>query len=123
MKTTIHLELRAEGGVTVAVLREARLVYAGLDSFVEQVSASLEAPRPLLALDLSAVNYIDSAAIGCLMDLYRRASGSGGALAVAGLQERVERMLRMTGAHEFIALHESAAAAVEALGGAAEESS
>lgn len=123
MKTTIHLELRAEGGVTVAVLREARLVYAGLDSFVEQVSGSLEAPRPLLALDLSAVNYIDSAAIGCLMDLYRRASGNGGALAIAGLQERVERMLRMTGAHEFIALHESAAAAVEALGGAAEESS
>lgn len=123
MKTTIHLELRTEGGVTVAVLREARLVYAGLDSFVEQVSGSLEAPGPLLALDLSAVNYIDSAAIGCLMDLYRRAAGKNGALAIAGLQERVERMLRMTGAHEFIALHESAAAAVEALRGAVEEPS
>ena len=48
---------------------------------------------------------------------------SDGLPVVTPSEERVERMLRMTGAHEFIALHESAAAAVEALGGAAEESS
>lgn len=115
MKSKVVLTIRTEDGVTLVSLGEPRLVYAGLDSFVEQVAGCLEREAPQVVLDLSAVNYIDSAAIGCLMDLYRRAAAAGGRIVLAGLQERVGRMLRMTGAHEFIGLHESAAAAVLAL--------
>lgn len=115
MKSKVFLTIRTEEGVTVVALEEPRLVYAGLDSFVEQVAGRLEGESPRVVLDLSAVNYIDSAAIGCLMDLYRRAAAAGGRIVLSGLQERVGRMLRMTGAHEFIGLHPSAAAAVAAL--------
>ena len=36
------------------------------------------------------------------MDLYRQASAAGGALKLAGVQKRVETMLTMTGAQNFI---------------------
>ncbi len=108
------LTITGEGRARVARIGAPRLVYATLDSFEEQVAPCLEGEKPWLVLDFAEVNYIDSAAIGCLMDLYRRATGSGGGLAVASLAERVERMLRMTGAHEFIGFHGSVAAALAA---------
>ena len=106
-----------EGGALQIRIEEPRLVYAVLDSFVEQIVRHLEAPKPVLILDFSVVNYVDSAAIGCLMDLYRRASASRGRIALCGLMERVERMLRMTGAHEFIPIYPSTETALYALAG------
>ena len=60
---------------------------------------------------------MDSATIGCLMDLYRQASAKGGKLKLAGVQKRVETMLTMTGAHNFLEMHPTEAAAVASFGG------
>ena len=111
----MKLNTRTEGGAFVVGIGEPRLVYAVLDSFVGQLAPHLETAKPRLILDFSAVNYVDSAAIGCLMDLYRRTSAKKGRIALCGLMERVERMLRMTGAHEFIPMHPSVEAALAAL--------
>ena len=113
----MKVSTRTDGGAVVVRIEVARLVYATLDSFVDQVDPYLEAERPAVVFDLSPVNYLDSAAIGCLMDLYRRASAKQGRIALAGVLERVERMLRMTGAHEFIPIYGSAGEAVRALTG------
>ena len=113
----MKVSTRTDDGAVVVRVEVARLVYATLDSFVDQVGPYLEADRPAVVFDLSLVNYLDSAAIGCLMDLYRRAAARQGRIALAGVLERVERMLRMTGAHEFIPIYGSAADAVRALGG------
>jgi uncharacterized membrane protein len=51
------------------------------------------------------------------MDLYRQASAAGGALKLAGLQKRVETMLTMTGAHNFLEAHADEAAALASFGG------
>mgnify|MGYP006200142397 CR=1 FL=1 len=42
------------------------------------------ASKPYLLIDLSAVTYVDSATIGCLMDLFRQATAAGGTLADLG---------------------------------------
>lgn len=115
----MKVNTRTDGGAVVVRVEVSRLVYATLDSFVDQVGAHLEADRPAVVFDLSPVNYLDSAAIGCLMDLYRRASAKQGRIALAGVMDRVERMLRMTGAHEFIPIYGSAEEAVRALLGSA----
>ncbi len=111
MKITTH----TASGVTVFRPEAPRLVYAMLDSFVEQVHRRLPPEAPRVLLDFSAVNYVDSAAIGCLMDLYRRVRDRGGRVVLAGLETRVARMLRMTGAHEFIAIHDTVEDGVGAL--------
>lgn len=111
----MKVSTRTDGGAVVVRVEVARLVYATLDSFVDQVGAYLETDQPVVVFDLSPVNYLDSAAIGCLMDLYRRASAQRGRIALAGVLDRVERMLRMTGAHEFIPIYGSTGEAVRGL--------
>ena len=69
-----------------------------------------------MLLDLSTVTYVDSATIGCLMDLYRQASAAGGVLKLAGVQKRVETMLTMTGAQNFLEIHPHEASAVKSFG-------
>lgn len=53
-----------------------------------------------LVLDLSAVSYIDSASIGCIMDIRRLAKEKGGGLHILAPQARVETMLSMAGVHK-----------------------
>ena len=60
-----------------------------------------------------SVSSNDSAAIGCLMDLYRQATAAGATLKLAGLRGRVETMLTLTGANQFMEVHPDAAAAVK----------
>lgn len=117
----LNLTIRTEGGAAVIRIGTPRLVYAALDSFLDQTAPCLETERPVVILDFAEVNYVDSAAIGCLMDLYRRASAREGVLAAGGLMSRVERMLRMTGAHEFIPIYRTVADALESLGESAGE--
>jgi anti-anti-sigma regulatory factor len=51
------------------------------------------------------------------MDLYRQAVAAGGGLRLAGVQKRVETMLTMTGAHNFIQLFADEAAALASFEG------
>ena len=75
------------------------------------------AGKKQILVDLSTVSYVDSATIGCLMDLYRQASTAGGQLKLSGVQKRVETMLTMTGAHNFLEVHADQASALASFGG------
>jgi hypothetical protein len=50
------------------------------------------------------------------MDLYRQATAAGGALKLAGVQKRVETMLTMTGAQNFLEIHPDASSAIRSFG-------
>ena len=103
--------------VAIVRLDEARLMYPLLADFAGAVTGLLDGGDRKVLLDFSKVTYVDSATIGCLMDLYRQASGKGGALKLAGVQKRVETMLTMTGAHNFLALLADEASALASFGG------
>ncbi len=102
----------------VAVIRvgEARLMYPLLSEFSSAVTQLIAAGERRVVVNLSTVGYVDSATIGCLMDLYRQASAAGGSLKLAGVQKRVETMLTMTGAQNFIEVHPDEASAVKSFG-------
>ena len=104
------------GGVSIIRVKEARLMYPLLADFSSAVTGLAAAGRREILIDLSPVTYVDSAAIGCLMDLYRQASAAGGALKLAGVQKRVETMLTMTGAQNFIEVHPDEPSAVKSFG-------
>ena len=80
------------------------------------VSALIAGGARRILIDLGPVTYVDSATIGCFMDLYRTISGVGGALKLAGVQKRVETMLTMTGAQNFIEIHADEPTAVKSFG-------
>jgi anti-anti-sigma factor len=110
--TTSHID-----GVVVVRVNEPRLTYPILSDFATTVTGMIGSGEKRILLDLSAVGYVDSATIGCLMDLYRQATTAGGAFKLAGVQKRVETMLTMTGAHNFLEVHPDRASALASFGG------
>jgi anti-sigma B factor antagonist len=100
------------GDVVVIHAGPARLMYPSLSEFSTMVSGELAKGAGKIVIDLGGVEYLDSAAIGCLMDLYRQATAANATLKLAGLQRRVETMLTLTGANQFMEIHPDAATAV-----------
>jgi anti-anti-sigma factor len=102
--------------VSIVRVNETRLMYPILSEFANTVTSLIGNGERKVLLDMSAVTYVDSATIGCLMDLYRQASAAGGMLKLAGVQKRVETMLTMTGAQNFLQIHADEAAAIKSFG-------
>ena len=109
--TTSHV-----GTVVVLRVHESRLTYPILADFATTATNLIGAGEKKILVDLSPVSYVDSATIGCLMDLYRQAMAAGGAFKLTGLQKRVETMLTMTGAQNFIEIHADEPSAVRSFG-------
>ena len=105
------------GAVSIVRIGETRLMYPILSDFSSAVTALVAAGRTQVLIDLTPVTYVDSATIGCLMDLYRQVHGAGGHLKLTGVQKRVETMLTMTGAQNFIEIHVDEPSAVKSFGG------
>jgi anti-sigma B factor antagonist len=109
--TTDHAQ-----GVAIVRVQESRLMYPLLSEFANTVTSLIGSGEHKVLVDLSTVTYVDSATIGCLMDLYRQANAAGGTLKLAGVQKRVETMLTMTGAQNFIEVHPDEPSAVKSFG-------
>jgi anti-sigma B factor antagonist len=101
------------GGIAVVRVGETRLMYPILSDFSTAVSGLIASGQKQILIDLTPVTYVDSATIGCLMDLYRQVHTAGGRLKLSGVQKRVETMLTMTGAQNFIEIHADEPSAVK----------
>jgi anti-anti-sigma factor len=112
----MRLSLEESGEVRIVRVGEAKLTYPVLSSFLAAVREAVEAGARQLVIDLTAVTYIESATIGCLMDIYRLLVDRGGAVKLSGLQPRVEMMLSMTGVHKIVGVYREEAAALAAFG-------
>ena len=112
----MNMTTESIGGVAIVRVSETRLMYPLLSEFADAVTALLKSGERKVLIDLAPVVYVDSASIGCLMDLYRQASAAGATLKLSGVQKRVTTMLTMTGAQQFIDVHGDEQAALETLG-------
>ena len=110
--TTSHV-----GDIVVMQVSEPRLTYPILSDFATSATNLITAGEKKIVVDLTTVAYVDSATIGCLMDLFRQATAAGGGFKLAGVQKRVETMLTMTGAHNFLEVHADQASALASFGG------
>ena len=112
----MNLSTETNAGIAVVRVGESRLMYPLLADFSGAITALLSSGNRKVLLDFSKVTYVDSATIGCLMDLYRQTAAAGGTLKLAGVQKRVETMLTMTGAHNFLEMHPDESSAVKSFG-------
>jgi anti-sigma B factor antagonist len=104
------------GAVSIVRIGETRLMYPLLGDFSSAVTGLVTTGKKEILIDLTPVTYIDSASIGCLMDLYRQVSTAGGHLKLSGVQKRVETMLTLVGAQNFIEIHADEPSAVKSFG-------
>ena len=112
----MNVKTEQAGGISIVRVGETRLMYPILSDFSSAVSALVADGQREILIDLTPVTYVDSATIGCLMDLYRQVHAAGGRLKLCGVQKRVETMLTLTGAQNFIEIHADEPTAVTSFG-------
>lgn len=112
----MNLTTERAGGVSIVRVGETRLMYPILSEFSSAVTGLVTSGSREILIDLTPVAYVDSATIGCLMDLFRQVSAAGGHLKLSGVQKRVETMLTLTGAQNFIEIHADEPSAVKSFG-------
>jgi anti-sigma B factor antagonist len=112
----MDLTTEQAGRVSIVRVGETRLMYPILGDFSSAINGLVSAGNHEILIDMTPVTYVDSATIGCLMDLYHQVSTAGGHLKLSGVQKRVETMLRLTGSHNFIEIHVDEPGALESFG-------
>ena len=117
----MELSVEERQGVHIVRVGGAKMTYPALPAFFERVRGVVEESEGHMIIDLQAVSYIDSASIGCLMDIHRLLQEKKSALRLSGLQPRVETMISMTGLHKIIALYRDEADAIAAAGGGGQD--
>ena len=112
----MNLTTESTNGLAIVRVGETRLMYPMLGDFSSTVAGLIARGEKKLLIDLASVTYVDSATIGCFMDLYRQVTTAGGHLKLSGVQKRVETMLTLTGAQNFIEIHADEPAGVKSFG-------
>ncbi|PYQ47741.1 MAG: hypothetical protein DMF78_22935 [Acidobacteria bacterium] len=100
----MHLAVEQSGDASVVSVKQAKLTYPVLAPFLAEVRAIVEDGAREVVIDLEAVTYIDSATIGCLVEIHRLLEDLGGTVTLYGLHRRVETMLSMTGVRQFLSV-------------------
>ena len=112
----MNVKTDQSGPISIVRIGETRLMYPILSDFASAVSVLIAAGKKEILIDLTPVTYVDSATIGCLMDLYRQVRAAGGQFKLSGVHKRVETMLTLTGAQNFIEIHPDEPTAVKSFG-------
>jgi anti-anti-sigma factor len=115
-RTALDHTIEAAGAALIVRIKTSKLTYPVLSAFFETVQELVEDGARALVLELAAVSYIDSATIGCLVEIHRLVTDQGGAVKLVALQRRVHTMLSMTGVDRFLEVHSDEAEALASLG-------
>lgn len=92
----------------------AQLRHDNCDSLRNDVLAVLESGHRRIVLDFSAVEFVDSAALGMMVMVLKRLVTNGGELKVASLNPGVRQTFRIMRFHQVFDIHESPESAAAA---------
>lgn len=107
-------EIIDEGAVTILSLGEKRLIYESLDPIQQTFIQLVDEGKTRIVLDMEQVEYLDSFAVGFIMDMYRRVTNVGGKMKISGLQPRVKKVLAITRVDSVIDIYPEKGEAVSA---------
>jgi len=79
---------------------------------LERVVADLlQKQEKKVVLDMTALDYLDSSGIGTVVSCLTQAKKSGGDLCLAGVNQRLQRMFKMTGVDSLVTIYPTVAEA------------
>ena len=115
----MQLSLDQRGDICIVRVGEAKFTYPVLVPFFTEVRRIVEQGARKLVIDLQAITYIDSASIGCLIDVHHLLDAHGGCVKLSSPQPRVHTMLSLVLTDKIVEVCKDEAAALAAFGGAA----
>lgn len=108
----MQIETEDRGTTRLLTVNEARIDAAIAIRFKDALRSAAGETAPRVVLDLSAVKFLDSSGLGALVAA-RKLIGPARSLELAGLQESVARVFRLTRMDTVFAIHPDIAAAFE----------
>lgn len=93
----MNLEIETFGRTSFVRVKTKELTYPLLPELFSKISALIDSGTRELVINLSDLTYLDSASLGCLMDILRHMSAHNGTIKLVGMQERVQTLLTMVG--------------------------
>lgn len=103
---------REESGITVFML-EGRVDSDGAIDLDKTLQTCFETGKYKVALDMTQVQYVNSAALRTLADFISKSREKGGDLKLVALQPRVKRVFQLVGFDRFSAIHDTLQAAID----------
>ncbi len=92
----MQLDWKAEKGCLVLIPQARSIDFAVSDDFRQAAIARIEAAaEPDVIIDLAAVDFVDSSAIGALVALQKIVDRRGGRLALADLNPHVDKIIQV----------------------------
>lgn len=110
----MQLAQRTEGPVLVAKPCVPRVDARVAADFKQQLFEAVDAGHPLVALDLSEVDFIDSSGLGVIVSALKHV-GERGSLVIIGARPAVVNLLRLTRMDKVLRLYPGEADAIAAL--------
>lgn len=98
----MKLQTRSLGADTTLFLLEGEFDFSDKDRMNGAVDAAAAAGSKWLLLDMSAVSYTDSVAVGTLIRGAKLVTPRGGDVAVIGAQPQVSRIFEISGTKELL---------------------
>jgi anti-anti-sigma factor len=102
----MKISQRYEKDVTIFAL-EGRVDSEGAMQLDETLHAAVEAGEVKIVLDMSEVQYMNSAALRTLADVIAKTREQDGDMKLAALQPKVRRVLQIVGFDRFSSVHET----------------
>jgi anti-anti-sigma factor len=109
----MKISQRYEKDVTIFAL-EGRVDSEGAIQLDETLRAAVEAGETKIVLDMSEVQYMNSAALRTLADIITKTRDKNGDMKLAALQPKVRRVLQIVGFDRFSSVHETLESALAA---------
>ncbi|WP_304452274.1 STAS domain-containing protein [Nocardiopsis sp. YSL2] len=110
----LGLSTRVEShSVIVAIAGELDIATAA--DLQEHIQSAIDDHGPWLILDLSELDFMDSSGLNVVINAYRTVRELHGSLALAALNERVTKVVRLVGLHRQVPVHQTVATAVAAM--------
>jgi len=92
----MELQTSLHGGCLVVAVGSAEVDLTVSDDFKDTVLARYQAGTAVdLLLDLSAVNFMDSKAIGAMVSVRKAVAANGGRMGICGLHPHVDKIIRV----------------------------
>lgn len=95
-------------GIVVLELTGRFVMGADCQQMDREVEAHLSRAETRFILDLSAVDHVDSAAVGQIVKSFSKIKKSGGTLRLAGVKGMVDGVLKLTQVHKVIEIFPTA---------------
>ncbi len=97
-------------------IAEKRLIIDILDPVYKDIISNIQSYDTNVIVDMKEVEYIDSFAVGFLMDIFRKLLDAEHKLVLTGVNEKIETLLKITRVNNVVSVvktNEEAAAELE----------